>query len=893
MSGRARFCCGSILVLVLSLLSITMSASPAQAVRRDFPNGWVSPLSPARQFEDWGFGSCNPPYYQDQAHLGADSQGASAGDGVFAMGPGTIVRIVGSNWGPGGAVGVEHVAGDGSRFLAVYGHVVNISVGVGNTVSAGQQIAALYNWGDNSHLHLGVKPLAPGESADQTLWGNEDCTSSAPAPTHGFVDPVPWLAAHPSGPPPNPDADGDGVNDSADKCPSLRGSRIWLGCRGNLLRNASLEEGSTAGWGVLGPGTTNVAAYNDPAEARDHQWFGQTNVSQASGSIYQDVSVAPAPGESYTFSLWVRSATATPVDLNIVLWAVGGNQQTGEQRVTLGHGWRLVSVTLDVREGGHPHLRAQMYIATPGTNIDFDGAQLQRNLLRNGSLEEGSAVGWGVLGPGTTNVAAYNDAARAKDQGWYGETNVSEPGGSIYQDIAIAPQQGESYAFSLWVRSKTTAPVQLNIVLWAAGGNQQSGGRRIAVGRTWRFVSVPLDVREGGHGHLRAQVYVDTPGRSVNFDGASVIPTGLRNASLEEGSTVGWGVLGPGTTNIAAYKNAASSKDHEWYGETNVSEASGSIYQDIPIAPQPGESYNFSMWVRSATNTSVDLELVLWAVGGNQQKGARHVTVGHTWRLVSVPLDVREGGHGFLRAQLYVHTPGKNINFDGAQLAPRSDQWDTDAPTVTPGPLPAFRLSGSAAVSWTATDAMSGTATSDVRWRRATASGALGAWQYPSGWQRVNGRTVTMTGMQAGHTYCFSVRSRDRDGNLSGWTPDQCTSVAFDDRALTGARWTRGTGSAYYSGTFKSTERRGRSLSTDDVRVARIAVVATRCSRCGIVGVFVDGVRVGRINLYARTRKNKQVVVLPRIAYRVGTVTLRALSDGKLVLIDGLGVSRS
>jgi len=200
-SRRARLLGPIGLMIALVAALIVLSPSPAEAVRRPFPTAaWGTPLSPAKDFEDWGFDSCNPPYYENNAHLGADSQGSSAGDAVYAMGSGTVSKIVASNWGPGGAIGIEHTAGDGTRFLAVYGHVVTIQVSVGAHVSAGQQIANLYDWGGNSHLHLGVKPLAPGESPNQALWGSEDCASTAPAPTHGFVDPIPWLSSHPAGP---------------------------------------------------------------------------------------------------------------------------------------------------------------------------------------------------------------------------------------------------------------------------------------------------------------------------------------------------------------------------------------------------------------------------------------------------------------------------------------------------------------------------------------------------------------------------------------------------------------------------------------------------------------------------------------------------------------------
>ncbi|WP_183093104.1 carbohydrate binding domain-containing protein [Nocardioides stalactiti] len=873
----------AVLTLITPVL-VAISVAPARAVSGDvFAAGvqyCADTYTDPRNHPNY-FGSSPVTWVADINFPGDD------GTVLYAPAAGSVQQVTtspGSTWGNS----VVWTSADGNEKL----HLAHLStVTKTGGVMGGDPIGTLGGT-PNYSPHLHISRAVNGAPAPIVLSGVQLDPVVDPAvfgrwPCNGTT----YTSAGPSGPPPNPDADGDGTFDASDACPSLKGWGRWQGCRANLLRNASLEEGNTSGWGGLEAGT-NLAAYQDPAESKDHQWFGEANTNQAGGSIYQDIPVNPGAGSSFTFSIWVRSRTSTPATLRIVLWAVGGNQQSGQERVVVGRTWRLVEVPLDVREGSHTHLRAQVYIDTPGQNINFDGAQVQRNLLRNGSLEEGNTNGWGVLGPGTTNIAAYQDGSKAKEHDWYGETNVSEVNGSIYQDVAIAPQAGESYVFSMWVRSKTNAPVDVDVVLWAAGGNQQNGTESFKVGPKWRYVSVPLDVREGGHGHLRAQMYLKTPGRSVNFDGAFVGPSGLRNGSLEEGNANGWGVLGPGTTNIAAYQDRAQAKDHEWYGETNVSEPGGSIYQDVPLAPGAGQSFNYSMWVRSATTAPVTVELVLWAAGGNQQKGAKVVTVGHTWRLVSVPLDVREGGHAHLRAQLYLHTAGRSVDFDGAQLTARGDELDVTSPVAELGALPTFRLSRSVTTTWSSKDDVSGTASYDVRFRSATFDGVMSAYQYPDEWQRTTKRSVTTTGMPEGSTYCFSVRARDREGNLSGWTVDRCTAVALDDRALSGQGWTVGAGEAFYLGTIKSTKARDKTLRKPDARLSRVGVVATRCPGCGVVGVFVDGELVGRIDLYAPTRSTKRVVALPRFPYRTGTVVLKVLTRDKLVAIDGLGVSR-
>jgi len=186
---RARFRVVFCVSLLAALASLALT-SVANAANAPFPgNGWVNPVTPA-SFEDWHFGSCDGFYLPNKAHLGADSQGTHAGQTAVAMGPGTVVKVVPPPWGPGGAIGVEHVASDGTHFVAVYGHI-NVGVSVGQGLSPGQAIGTLYDQGANSHLHIGVRPLAAGESAGSiTLWGSENCSvmgRSCALPTARYI----------------------------------------------------------------------------------------------------------------------------------------------------------------------------------------------------------------------------------------------------------------------------------------------------------------------------------------------------------------------------------------------------------------------------------------------------------------------------------------------------------------------------------------------------------------------------------------------------------------------------------------------------------------------------------------------------------------------------------
>jgi hypothetical protein len=213
--------------------------------------------------------------------------------------------------------------------------------------------------------------------------------------------------------------------------------------------------------------------------------------------------------------------------------------------------------------------------------------------------------------------------------------------------------------------------------------------------------------------------------------------------------------------------------------------------------------------------------------------------------------------------------------------------------TVT-APTSPFTLAKQITVRWSGSDNGSGIDHYQLRYRRAASTGNFPkSWTTPSSWSTLKVTKATAS-VAAGYDYCFQVRAVDRAGNVSGWSSSKCTAAALDDRALKASTgWARRTGRAYYLGTVTSGTQKGATLSKSGLALDRLAVVVTKCSGCGSIAVFVGSKKVGTVNLSASVTKNKVIVTFPRFSFRTGTVTLKVLSSGKKVLIDGLGVSRT
>ena len=191
-------------------------------------------------------------------------------------------------------------------------------------------------------------------------------------------------------------------------------------------------------------------------------------------------------------------------------------------------------------------------------------------------------------------------------------------------------------------------------------------------------------------------------------------------------------------------------------------------------------------------------------------------------------------------------------------------------------------------VRWRSTDAGSGVATHDVRYRTSSDVTGLGAWRYPAARTLTTATTMSLP-MTPGTEYCLSVRARDRAGNLAAWSPAVCTSAPLDDRAFSAASgWGPLADGQAYGGTVRRAVRDRATLSRV-VLMRRLAVVATTCAACGTVSVYENGALVRTLDLRsARTRHRVVLAVVTHSASRRVRITLVVRGSGRPVLLDAI-----
>lgn len=178
------------LALVVMILFVVVD-NPTRA--NATTNGWNDPVPLGNPAAAWLASGCNgqTAYSAGLYHTGRDYWG-ELGAPVRSLGAGVVKANMDFGTGFARAVFVQHEAVDGTKFVALYGHVDSI-ITANTTVAAGEQIGTLaLLTGTETHLHLG---LVPGTSYPATSWGRLVCNQWPN--TNGFTDPVAFLAAHP------------------------------------------------------------------------------------------------------------------------------------------------------------------------------------------------------------------------------------------------------------------------------------------------------------------------------------------------------------------------------------------------------------------------------------------------------------------------------------------------------------------------------------------------------------------------------------------------------------------------------------------------------------------------------------------------------------------------
>jgi uncharacterized protein YbbK (DUF523 family) len=144
-----------------------------------------------------------------------------------------------------------------------------------------------------------------------------------------------------------------------------------------------------------------------------------------------------------------------------------------------------------------------------------------------------------------------------------------------------------------------------------------------------------------------------------------------------------------------------------------------------------------------------------------------------------------------------------------------------------------------------------------------------------------------------GWTKCPIVVSTD--GTNTGYSSAEyttCMTTPIDDADLLQSPkdWATVIKKGAFRHTVTRTKKKGSILQLRDAVFTDLAVVATRCPGCGRIEVKV-GQKTKEFSLDSNSIKRKQLFKwAPDVSGETHTISIKVLSDGKSVDIDGLGV---
>jgi acid phosphatase type 7 len=219
--------------------------------------------------------------------------------------------------------------------------------------------------------------------------------------------------------------------------------------------------------------------------------------------------------------------------------------------------------------------------------------------------------------------------------------------------------------------------------------------------------------------------------------------------------------------------------------------------------------------------------------------------------------------------------------------APTVDTTPPSTPTLGGGTT--FQTKRTFQVTWgDSADAETGVASYSISVRGAALNKAFQPpVQFKTG---VPPGSAMFTGVP-GSTYCFRATAADWVGNVSAGT-EHCTAIPVDNGSLRHrGGWTKKRGAGHFLESYSQTDRRDATLTLRVVRAKHLAVLVTRCPKCGVIDVLFRGKKLKRIRLRSPTTNKLSMVALKTFdSPQTGTVTVRVVSDGKIVRVEGLGV---
>ncbi len=529
-----------------------------------------------------------------------------------------------------------------------------------------------------------------------------------------------------------------------------------------------------------------------------------------------------------------------------------------------------------------------------GSSTNFVESSNWSGLAMTGSGIQGAEGAWTVPSIQPSSSALYSaswvgvDGFGNSDLIQTGTSQDTSDGYSAWWEILPAP------SVEITTSTGSPAPVQPGDQILASVAEASSGVWTIYIQdntQGWYFEQ-NFDYSGPGQSAEWIEEAPDVNGQQsypANFGTVPFSQTGIYG---DFGSGLGWYATDMTSSNEVAMVNSAGNQILAMPSAPSAPSSNGQSFTDTYVTP-PGTPR--ALQARAGSG-SASLSWEPPVTDGGTPIASYYVdeyqsgSLLHTYSVTGTSMTIS----GLTDGKTYVFTVAAHSS--GNWTSPFSSSVSVE-PVAPPrvsvvSPTRNYQVTTNIAISYRATDVLP-VGSYDVRYRVGPWNKKYyGSYVYPSSWQRTSSKTVRLTG-KPGNQYCFSVRARTTNGVASRWTADDCTMIPLGSRSLSLATrgWSRHTGAGYYLNSYVETRAKGAELRLAGAEASQLALVVTKCPGCGQAIVFINGKVLAKVSTYAPKWHHKVVMVLPDFSFRKATVVIKSVDKGKLLIIEGLGVS--
>ncbi|HZM77409.1 MAG TPA: LamG domain-containing protein [Candidatus Limnocylindrales bacterium] len=321
-----------------------------------------------------------------------------------------------------------------------------------------------------------------------------------------------------------------------------------------------------------------------------------------------------------------------------------------------------VGVYTSYFHGDIDEVRIYQGVATPNNpTVIIDNVDVHASMAVNGGFNLGFAS-WQAMPQ--TNFVTYGGGVTGNDPyegSQFAATNTSQVGGGIYQDIPVAINPGDTFCGSAHVASQGLGNASGAFAMWALdgpGGSEASTYyfTNLPGGNAWTPVHACVTATQP-HVGIRVQFYPIANSPTLIIDNVDVHRSLAINGGFNLGSG-SWQIMAQ--TNFVTYGSGVTGNDPyegSRFAATNTSQVGGGVFQDIPVAINPGDTFCGSAHVASQGLGNASGTFTMWALdgpGGSEQSNKPFADLpgGNAWTPVHACVTATRP-HSGIRVQFY------------------------------------------------------------------------------------------------------------------------------------------------------------------------------------------------------------------------------------------------